>query len=405
MPTRLPRATEQPARRRKRGAPDPQLLARRLLGWYRPHARALPWRGSRDPYAIWISEVMLQQTQVATVRPYYARFLEAFPSVAELARAPLDRVLGLWSGLGYYARARNLWRAAGVAVAEHHGELPRTEAGLRELPGVGPYTAAAVAAIAFGERAFALDGNAMRVLARLFCVGARIDLPATRARLHRRGLDQVPGRRAGDFNQAVMELGATVCTPRRPRCDVCPLRTLCGARAASVAEALPRKARRAARPIVRVVCVCVTDGARVLMVKRPRGLLAGTWTLPQESEDVGEVGRGGEPPVTAARRAVAKAGVRAAAFEYRGAVRHVFTHRDVTAEVFRVEVATRAGSGGARSGGARSGGARSGGDSSDAARVWIAADALGSLGVSSFTRKTIALAGSFAKQDSAGIRP
>ncbi|HEY5089865.1 MAG TPA: A/G-specific adenine glycosylase [Polyangia bacterium] len=355
-------------------------IARPLLRWYDRSKRDLPWRRDPTPYKTLVSEIMSQQTAVATVGPYFERFLQRFPALGSLAAATDDEVTALWSGLGYYARARNLRRAAAVVVAEHGGELPRTEAELRGLPGVGPYTAAAVAAIAFGARAFALDGNAMRVLTRLYRVGTRIDLPSTRARLHALGLAEVPRGRAGDFNQAVMELGATVCTPRQPRCEVCPLRAVCRARAAGVAESLPRRATRAARPIVRVVCVCVTDGARVLMVKRPAGLLAGTWALPDD-----ESVRGAVPPAEVARRVAARAGVRADALEYRGAVRHVFTHRDVTAEVYRIEVPAR--------------------DPSVPGRRWVAAAGLASLGVSSFTRKTIALGGSFAKQDRGAVRP
>jgi len=357
-------------------------LARPLLRWYDGAKRDLAWRRDPSPYKTLVSEVMAQQTGLGTVGPYFERFLRRFPTLQSLATATDDQVTAVWSGLGYYARARNLRRAAAVVVAEQGGQLPRTEAALRELPGVGPYTAAAVAAIAFEQRAFALDGNAMRVLARLFCVRARIDLPATRARLHRRGLEEVPRRRRGDFNQAVMELGATVCTPRHPRCEVCPLRASCGARAAGLTEALPRKERRAVRPLVRVVCVYVTDGARVLMVKRPTGLLAGTWALPDAESAPAAAS---SSPDEIARRVATGSGIRGASFEYRGAVRHVFTHRDVTAEVFRAEVTAR--------------------DRSGADRRWVAASGLGALGVSSFTRKTLALGVGAAKQDRAGFRP
>jgi A/G-specific adenine glycosylase len=355
-------------------------IARRLLRWYDRAKRDLPWRREPTPYKSLVSEIMSQQTGLATVAPYFERFLRRFPDLASLAKATDDQVTALWSGLGYYARARRLRRAAALVVAEHGGELPRTEARLRELPGVGPYTAAAVAAIAFGARAFALDGNATRVLARLFCVRERINLPATRALLHQRGLELVPGRRAGDFNQAVMELGASICTPRRPRCEICPLRVPCAARAAGLALELPRKATRVARPIVRVVCLYLTDGARILMLRRASGLLAGTWSLP-DGESVGQ----GEPAAEIARRVAARVGVPAPALEYRGAVRQVFTHRDVTADVFRAEVAA---------------GRRAG-----AGRRWVDAEDLGSLGVSSFTRKTIALGASSTKQDSASFRP
>jgi A/G-specific adenine glycosylase len=341
-------------------------LARPLLRWFDREQRDLPWRRDPSPYKTLVSELMLQQTVVATVEPYFVRFLARFPTLAALAAASEDEVTALWSGLGYYARARNLRRAAALAVAEHGGELPRTEAGLRALPGVGPYTAAAVAAIAFGARAFALDGNAARVLARLFAERAPIDRPSTRAALHARGLAEVPRARPGDFAQAVMELGATVCTPRRPRCEACPLAPRCQARARGLVDLLPAKRPRAARPVVRLVCACVTDGARVLLERRAPGLLAGTWALP----DDGGVGGGGRP-LAVARRLAREAGVRVVSVAHRGSVRHVFTHRDVTAEVIRVDAAAGAPPGNGRR--------------------WVPLDGLATLGVSSFTRKTVTL--------------
>jgi A/G-specific adenine glycosylase len=340
-------------------------LARLLLRWYDASKRDLPWRRDPTPYKTLVSELMLQQTTVATVIPYFERFLARFPTLAALAAAGEDEVTALWSGLGYYARARNLRRAAVAAVSEHGGALPGTEAELGALPGLGPYTAAAVAAIAFGVPTFALDGNGARVMARLGGVSASIDEPATRARLRAAGQREVPSERPGDFTQAVMELGATICTPRNPRCGECPVRDACGALAAGKVDEIPRRSRKPARPTVRVACACVTDGARVLMIRRGAGLLAGTWSLPEEAVASGA-------PRAVARRLAAAAGARAAKLVHRGAVRHVFTHRDVTAEVFRVEVA-RAGR-------------------SRADRRWVAVDRLGELGVSTFTRKTVALA-------------
>ncbi|MDB4983125.1 MAG: mutY, partial [Myxococcales bacterium] len=202
-------------------------IAAPLLRWYDEEKRDLPWRRAPSPWKTLVSEFMAQQTVIATVIPYFERFLTRFPEVAALAAASEDDVTALWSGLGYYARARNLHKAARAVVDRHDGVMPETEEALRALPGIGPYTAAAVAAIGFGARAFALDGNAARVLARLFDTPASIDLPATRAALHARGLAEVPTRRAGDFNQAVMELGATVCGPRAPRCSACPLAAVC----------------------------------------------------------------------------------------------------------------------------------------------------------------------------------
>jgi A/G-specific adenine glycosylase len=341
-------------------------LARALLRWYDGAKRDLPWRRDPSPYKTLVSEFMLQQTVVATVRPYFERFLRRFPDVGALAAASDDDVTALWSGLGYYARARNLRRAAVAVVTRHGGAIPATEDELRALPGVGPYTAAAVAAIGFGLPAFALDGNAARVMARLFGERRPVDLPATRAALHARGLAEVPRRRAGDFAEAVMELGATVCA-RRPRCESCPVADLCVAREAGIAGELPRKRARPARPVVRVVCACITDGARVLMVRRAAGLLAGTWTLPESELDT-DAGSAAE---TSARVVVREAGVRARVVALQGAVRHLFTHRDVTAQVFRVEAAA------------------TGPATPD--RRWVPTEDLASLGVSSFTRKTLAL--------------
>ena len=337
-----------------------RLIARPLLRWYDRSKRDLAWRRDPSPYKTLVSEFMLQQTVVATVEPYFNRFIARFPDVSALAAASDDDVTALWSGLGYYARARNLRRAAAAIVADHGGAVPASEQALRALPGIGPYTAAAIAAIAFGARAFALDGNAARVFARLGRERRPIDAPATRAALHARGLSEVPGRRAGDFAQAVMELGATLCTTRAPRCQECPVADACAAHAAGDAGALPVKRARAARPVVRLVSAFVTDGARLLLVKRPAGLLAGTWALP-DAECAGD-GK------AVARRLAEEAGVRVARVEHRGAIRHVFTHRDVTADVYRVDVT---------------------GSPAAGNRRWITPAALDGLGVSSFTRKTV----------------
>jgi A/G-specific adenine glycosylase len=352
-------------------------LATALLRWYDRTKRDLPWRRDPSPYKTLVSELMLQQTTVATVIPYFERFLTRFPTLGALAAASEDEVTALWSGLGYYARARNLRRAAAAAVADHGGALPRTEAELRTLPGLGPYTAAAVAAIAFGAPTFALDGNGARVMARLGGVTDSIDAPATRVRLRAAGLRAVPRERPGDFTQAVMELGATICTPRGPRCGDCPVRAACAAFAGGKVDQIPRRARKPARPIVRVACACLTDGGRVLLVKRGQGLLAGTWSLPEAVVL-------DQTPDATARRLAADAGLRPEKVDHRGAVRHVFTHRDVTAEVFRIEVA-RAG--------------RSG-----AASRWVAPGALAGLGVSTFTRKTVALGLGHPKRDNGAVQ-
>lgn len=259
-------------------------IADLLLEWYDADARVLPWRappGSPppDPYRVWLSEVMLQQTQVATVIPYFEKFTARWPDFASLAAADDAELMSAWAGLGYYARARNLLAAARAVAGEHGGQLPRFEAGLRELPGFGAYTAAAVAAIAFGQRAVVVDGNVERVVARLFAVTD--PLPAAKPRIRKLADSITPDSRPGDFAQAMMDLGATICTPRSPKCLLCPLVGHCDARAAGIPEAFPVKAPRKARPLRYGTFFWVEHDEKVLLVRRPaRGLLGGMRALP-----------------------------------------------------------------------------------------------------------------------------
>jgi A/G-specific adenine glycosylase len=293
-------------------------VAARLLPWYDRQARDLPWRtgpaaraaGARpDPYRVWLSEVMLQQTTVAAVAGHFRRFTARWPTVAALAAAEEAEVMAAWAGLGYYARARNL--VAGARAVAAAGGFPDSEAGLRALPGVGRYTAAAVAAIAFDRAAVVVDGNVERVMARLHALQA--PLPQARAALAALAARHTPAERPGDYAQAVMDLGATVCTPRRPACGCCPLAEICAAHAAGIAAELPRRAARTARPLRRGIAYVArrADGA-VLLERRPaRGLLGGmlgwpcsAWTdAPQEA-----------PPLAADWR------------DPGAEVRHVFTH-------------------------------------------------------------------------------
>jgi A/G-specific adenine glycosylase len=262
-------------------------LAKRLLNWYAHHQRALPWRGTTDPYRIWVSEIMLQQTQVETVRPYYARWMAQFPTVEALAAAPQQAVLAAWEGLGYYSRARNLHHAAQVVMAEHGGTLPRTVAALRALPGIGRYTAAAIASIAFGADAAVLDGNVKRVLARVFDVREDVKAPAGEARLWALAESLVPAGRAGDYNQALMDLGATICTPRTPACLLCPLRELCAALRLGVQHERPVRAERRPLPERSLAAGVVWKRGRVLIAQRAaRGLLGGLWAFPAVELDV-----------------------------------------------------------------------------------------------------------------------
>ena len=307
------------------------MIAARLLRWYDRHKRALPWRAEPpDPYRVWLSEIMLQQTRIEVVRGYYARFLERFPTVHALARAPEADVLHAWAGLGYYSRARNLHRAARVVADRHGGAFPSTVAALRALPGVGPYTAGAIASIAFGVRAPVVDGNVARVLARFACVPGDPREPAVSARLWSLAGSLVPARRPGDFNQALMELGETVCTPRAPRCTVCPLRTQCGALPAGRVAELPTQRRSRARPEVTAVCALVRRGDRILLARRvPSGLLGGLWEPPGAEVEATAVSAS-----ALARALRERLDLRVRVGEVLGSVRHVFTHRALTLTVF-----------------------------------------------------------------------
>jgi A/G-specific adenine glycosylase len=267
-------------RKKAADAPDPAVL----LQWYDRHRRVLPWRagpGERsDPYRVWLSEIMLQQTTVKAVAPYYARFLDRFPTVNDLAAAPLDDVLSLWAGLGYYARARNLYACAKAVAEQHGGVFPDTEDGLLELPGVGPYTAAAIAAIAFDRHASPVDGNIERVISRLYAV--EDELPAAKSRIKQLAAHLTPQKRAGDFAQAMMDLGATICTPKSPACSLCPWMEPCIARARGTQETFPRKAAKKTGALRRGAAFVAMrkDGAILLRTRPEKGLLGGMTEVP-----------------------------------------------------------------------------------------------------------------------------
>ncbi len=305
----------------------------RLLAWYRKNRRDLPWRRTDDPYAIWISEAMLQQTRVETVIPYWERFLERFPDVGTLASADADDVLGAWAGLGYYSRARNLQKAAKVVVEQHGGELPDTAEGLRELPGIGRYTAGAVASIAFDRPEPVVDGNVERVLARLLDLREDVRKPAVKERFWEVAGELARGRHPGDLNQALMELGATVCLPKRPRCDACPLTASCAGRAAGDPETLPVKSPAKPPRRIQAVAGLLVRRGRALAVRRPpKGLLGGLWELP--GGDLAPK----EDPAAGLRRSLAeRVGLRVAEIHPLGAIDHVFTHRRLRLHVFRCE--------------------------------------------------------------------
>lgn len=292
-----------------------------MLDWYDRNRRDLPWRAKpgtqADPYHVWLSEVMLQQTTVATVAPYFAKFLARWPRIEDLAAAPLEAVLDQWAGLGYYARARNLHKTAQAVASRHRGRFPRTVEGLAALPGIGPYTAAAVAAIAFDAPAAPVDGNIERVLTRLFAIDT--PLPAAKGELRALAQSLCPPARSGDYAQALMDLGSGICTPRKPACVLCPLNVLCQARRAGDPEIYPRKAAKAPRPHRYGVAYWLQRGdGMVLLVRRPEsGLLGGMLALPTGDWTA-------EPPDAASIKAAAPLPAHWQGLE--GEVRHVFTH-------------------------------------------------------------------------------
>lgn len=303
-------------------------LRKSLLSWYDREGRTLPWRvrrGRADPYRVWLSEIMLQQTTVGAVIPYFARFTEAWPTVAALARAPREAILSAWAGLGYYSRARNLHAAAQILAAEG---FPTTEAGWRAIPGVGPYTAAAIAAIAFGEATNVVDGNVERVFARLRAVEA--PLPGAKAELRRLAGELVTGERPGDWAQALMDLGATICTPRTPKCDLCPWARACAGLGNGPPHAYPRRPAKAARPQRFGAAFRIERDGRFWLVRRPdNGLLGGMAGLPTTDWRARTWSR---------KDALAHAPADAP-WRKLGAIEHVFTHFALTLDVYAADVA------------------------------------------------------------------
>ena len=300
-------------------------IRRKLLRWYDSHKRNLPWRRSRDPYLIWLSETMLQQTQVTTVLPYYDRFVRALPSIGALDRAPLDKVLRLWSGLGYYRRAENMKRAARKIMREHHGELPTQYPLLRKLPGIGEYTAGALLSIAFQQRYSAVDGNVRRVLTRLSGV-------SDHARLRSMAAALVPRSRPGDFNQALMELGALVCTPKDPLCRRCPLAAHCCA-----VTKKGRHEKYALAPRLKFTKIIwplaiIRRGGKILLRQRPHsGLLARLWELPSC------VCNRGHTPPELLRQELEPLGIDTGHVKAIGAIRHTITNRRILAPRYLID--------------------------------------------------------------------
>jgi A/G-specific adenine glycosylase len=306
-------------------------ITRPLLNWYEQHARHLPWRDHPDAYAIWVSEIMLQQTRVETVIPYFERWMERFPTLTALASASQQEVLAAWEGLGYYSRARNLQRAAQEVVSRYGGKLPQSAQELRLLPGIGRYTAAAVASIAFGQDEPALDGNIRRVLARLFNVDIPLRSPQGERVLWELAEAHLPPGQAGAYNQALMDLGATICTPRTPQCEFCPLSEFCQAFALGIQEERPVVAPKTRVPHFTVTAAVIERDGAVLIARRPaKGLLGGMWEFPG-----GKVEPGEDLPACLRRELQEELGIDAAVGEQVGVYRHAYTHLRVTVHAFR----------------------------------------------------------------------
>ncbi|MGQ0444422.1 MAG: A/G-specific adenine glycosylase [Beijerinckiaceae bacterium] len=308
-----------------------------LLAWYDRHRRDLPWRAlpgeAADPYKVWLSEIILQQTTVTAAKPYFLRFLARWPNIGLLAQASSEEVMRAWAGLGYYSRARALHACAKIIAGPLNGKFPDTEAGLRRLPGIGPYTAAAIAAIAYGRPAAAIDGNAERVLARLYAI--KSPLPAARPEIKARAQKMVPAGRPGDFAQSLMDLGALICAPKRPACGICPLLKFCRGHASGCPESLPRKAPRRERKLRLGAAFFVRrrDGAVLVRTRPEKGLLGGMTELPGTAwkTDFDAASAASQAPVEAAYRKLDKS------------VSHSFTHFALRLDIYVADVAnTRA---------------------------------------------------------------
>ncbi|MEE8122391.1 MAG: A/G-specific adenine glycosylase [Anaerolineales bacterium] len=312
-------------------------LSDKLLGWYREHGRDLPWRRSKDPYALWISEIMLQQTRVETVIPYYTRWMEQLPGIQSLARATTDDVLSLWEGLGYYRRAHNLRKAARKILEEFNGAIPNQIADLKRLPGVGAYTAAAIAALAFNVDTLALDGNLRRVIARLIDLE---DDPRRRQgerRIREWADEMMPSGHAGEFNQALMDLGATICTPRKPQCGLCPLMPSClaYARGTQLERPIPRPGIRV--PLYQVSAAVIQRTDTVLIGRRPEGkLLGGLWEFPGGKQDPGE-----SMEACLRREIEEELGVDVLVGVLFGIFPHAYTHFKVNVHAYRCKILSR----------------------------------------------------------------
>jgi A/G-specific adenine glycosylase len=308
-------------------------ISRLLLNWYHKHGRTLPWRNHPDPYAVWVSEIMLQQTRVETVIPYFEKWMKLFPDVTSLANAPAQDVLNAWEGLGYYSRARNLHKAAKIVAEKFSGELPRDLTDLRSLPGIGRYTVGAIASMAFGMDEPTLDGNLRRVFARLFDVSEAADSPAGEEILWELAAQNLPKGQAGDYNQSLMDLGATICLPKNPRCLLCPLMKICEARKNGTQEVRPvLKPKKSVPHYIHVAAVIINRGRVLLAQRPPDGLLGGMWEFPNA--------RVNADPVKELTKVINAAySLRVKKKEALGIIQHAYTHFKVTVHAFRCDCA------------------------------------------------------------------
>jgi A/G-specific adenine glycosylase len=305
-----------------------------LLKWYKSNARSLPWRGHSDPYAVWVSEIMLQQTRVETVIPYFSRWMQRFPDVNALSASSEQDVLNAWEGLGYYSRARSLLKAAKMIVEQFGSQLPHSRESLQKLPGLGRYTAAAIASIAFGLDEVVLDGNVKRVLSRCFNLSEAIDTPIGEKRFWKLAEELLPPGHAGDYNQAVMDLGATICTPKSPACTVCPISAICQARLLRLQAVLPVVTEKKPIPHYIVTAAVMLSEGKVLIARRPsKGLLGGLWEFPGGKVETGE-----SLEAALQREIVEELGTVIEVGEKLGTYRHAYTHFRVTLHAFHARL-------------------------------------------------------------------
>ncbi len=313
---------------------SPNSFSETLLTWYQPDSRGMPWRGEKDAYRVWVSEIMLQQTRVDTVRSYYKSWMRQFPDLKSLAGASEQDVLKAWEGLGYYARARNLLKAARLIMEEYGGVFPGNLQEISSLPGVGAYTAAAIASIAFGQDEPAIDGNVRRVLARVKDIRAPLGSPEAEEEIQAAARSLLPSGKAGDFNQAMMDLGSSICIPRKPRCSECPVHQFCAAYKAGTQAQLPVKLPKPVVPTIQVIAAVIHKDGRVLIARRPSsGLLGGMWEFPGGKVELGETDE-----EALEREILEELGAKVQVGSCLGAYKHAYTHFHVVLRAYDCEL-------------------------------------------------------------------